>query len=64
MGLTTGSTLDPTSGNSFAVVGVLFSNLASMLLLTTGAYHAVLFAYLRSYFYAAGRRARLPTRRA
>ncbi len=52
MGLTTGSALDPTSGNSFAIVGVLFSNLAAMLLLTTGAYHAVLFAYLRSYFYA------------
>lgn len=52
MGLTTGSTLDPASGNNFATAGVLFSNLAALLLLTTGAYHSVLFAYLRSYRYA------------
>ena len=52
MGLTTGSTLDPTSGNNFATAAVLFSNLAALLLLTTGAYHSVLFAYLRSYRYA------------
>ncbi len=52
MGLTTGSALDPASGNNFAIAGVLFSNLAALLLLTTGAYHAVLFAYLRSYRFA------------
>lgn len=52
IGLTTGATLDPASNNSFTMTGVLFSNLAALLLLTTGAYHAVLFAYLRSYAYA------------
>ena len=52
MGLTTGSALDPASGNNFAIAGVLFSNLAALLLLTTGAYHSVLFAYLRSYRFA------------
>ena len=52
MGLTTGSALDPASGNNFAIAGVLFSNLAALLLLTSGAYHSVLFAYLRSYRFA------------
>lgn len=52
IGLTTGTAFDPSSGNTFATSGLLFSNLAAILLFTSGAYHAVLFAYLRSYAYA------------
>ncbi len=49
MGLTSGNTFDPNSGNSFAPTSVMMTNLAAMLLLATGGYRAVLFAYLRSY---------------
>ena len=52
MSLTTGMALDPSSGASFATARVLFSNFASVLLLTSGAYHAILFAFLRSYVLA------------
>ena len=52
MGLTTGNTFDPNSGNSFTPTSVMLSNLAALLLLTTGTYRNVLFAYLRSYRYA------------
>lgn len=52
MGLTTGNTFDPNSGNSFTPTSVMLSNLAALLLLTTGTYRGVLFAYLRSYRYA------------
>ncbi len=52
MGLTSGNTFDPNSGNSFTPTSVMLSNLAALLMLTTGAYRGVLFAYLRSYRYA------------